>query len=134
MANMSDYLEEKILKALFKNEFYASPTPYIALLTAVPDDTSTGSTISEPSTEDGYARQLADSTKWGDPDDGTIKNSADIKWEDVEWTATIVAVAICDAVEDGNVLFWGELASTKQIAFGDSVTFRPDALSIEIDD
>lgn len=134
MANMSDYLEEKILKALFKNQPYPSPTPYIALLTTVPDDAATGGSIAEPSTEEGYARQLADSSKWGNPSDGIIKNNNDIKWEDVEWTATIVAVAICDALEGGNVLFWGELASTKQIAVGDSITFRPDALSIEIDD
>lgn len=130
---MSNYLEEQILRALFKNVLYPSPLVHIALLTEIPDDSDTGATIAEPSDADGYTRKEAPSAKWGDPIDGIIKNNDDIKWEDVEWTATIVAVALCDALNGGNVLFWGELASAKTISIGDSITFRPDALSIEID-
>lgn len=134
MANMSDYLEDKILRALFLNQTYASPTVYVALLTATPDDTSTGSSIAEPPVASGYVRQQAAAAKWAAPIDGTIKNSDDIKWEDVTWAAEITSVALCDEEQGGNVLFWGELATAKQIAIGDSVTFRPDALAIQIDD
>jgi hypothetical protein len=136
MANMSDYLEGKILNHLFRGTSYSAPSSvYIALCTDTLDDTDDGASIAEP-TGTGYARQAvaSNATNWSAPNaDGTIKNSEEIKWDSVQWSATIKAVAICDALTNGNVLFWGTLTAQKVVTVDDSISFGPNTLSIQID-
>jgi hypothetical protein len=136
MANMSNYLEEKILNSLFRGVSYSAPSSvYIALCTETVDDTDDGSTLAEP-TGTGYARKavVSNATSWTAPDqDGTIKNSEEIKWGSVQWNATIKAIAICDALSNGNVLFWGALTASKVVTADDSISFAPNTLSIQID-
>jgi hypothetical protein len=136
MANMSDFLEAAILNHLFRGTAYTAPTSvYMALCTDTVDDTYDGSSLPEP-TGTGYARKAVASnpTKWSAPDaEGTIKNVEEIKWEKVQWSATIKAVAICDALTNGNVLFWGTLTAQKVVTVDDSISFAPETLSIQID-
>lgn len=137
MADMSNYLEQQLLLAIFKQQSYSASATYIALLTAAADDSSTGSSISEPSTAAGYARVLAAAGDWSNPaavTDGTIYNVNPIEWEDVTWSATIAGVAICDAQTGGNVLFYADLATPKQVDFDDTVRFAANALVVQIDD
>ena len=48
MANMSDYLENKLLDFIFRTSSFSKPsTIAVALCTSAPDDTSTGATIAE---------------------------------------------------------------------------------------
>ena len=136
MANMSNYLEEKIIKLLFKNEALTAPTNiYVALCTAEPTEEQVGGNIPEVS-GGGYTRKpVATGANWSAPvgGNGTTKNQLEVKWENVQWAAQIVGVALCDAASAGNVLFYGALAATKDIAVGDSVTFPIDSIVVQLD-
>ena len=56
MSSMSDFLENEIADHIFGGNSYSPTDIYIALCTAAPSDSSTGSTITEPS-GGSYARQ-----------------------------------------------------------------------------
>lgn len=135
MANMSNYLEKKLLNFLFRGQSFTAPTQiWIALCTeTVTDDIENGSELEEVSGGD-YARKSIASSKWTEPtDDGLIKNSEEVKWENVTWEATVKAIALCDAQTAGKVLFWGTLTKEKIVTEEDSVSFAPQSLSIQID-
>lgn len=145
MANMSNYLENKLIDFLFRGvAFTPSSTLYIALCTAAPTDASTGSTISEISGGN-YARQslAINTTNWSTTNadngatssgtTGTTTNSVQIAWNAVTWTGTVTDVAICDALTGGNVLFYATLGASRTVASGDSISFGINSLSIQID-
>lgn len=136
MANMSNYLEEKIIKLLFKGEALSAPTSiYVALCTAEPTEEQVGGGLPEIS-GGGYTRKaVATGANWSAPTggNGTTKNQLEVKWDNVQWAAQIVGVALCDAASAGNVLFYGALAATKDIAVGDSVTFPVDSIVVQLD-
>lgn len=145
MANMSNYLENKLVDFLFRGGSYTPPnTLYIALCTATPTDTSTGSNISEISGGN-YARQSLSSVSgsWystqGDNSgtssgtNGTTSNSSALTWSSVTWSGTVSAVAVCDALSAGNVLFYSALSASKTIAAGDSISFPVSGISIQLD-
>jgi len=139
MANMSNYLEVQVLNHLFRGTPYTAPTRvYIALCTDTIDDETDGTSLPEV-TATGYERKPidCDAGAWSEPDDdGIIKNIEEVKWDKVEWEATIKAIAICDDGPDplqGNVLFWGTLTKEKVVTADDSISFAEEALSIQID-
>lgn len=145
MANMSNYLENKLVDFLFRGVSYSPPsTLYVALCTAGPSDSSTGSSITEVSGGN-YARQSLSSntTNWyttnGDNastssgTNGTTGNAVTISWNSVTWSATVTDVAICDALTGGNVLFYGTLSASKAVASGDSISFAANSLTLQID-
>jgi hypothetical protein len=146
MANMSNYLENKLIDFLFRSGSYTPPaTLYIALCTATPAETDTGSTISEVSGGN-YSRQSVSSgaSSWystqqdtistSSGSNGTTSNVSSIVWSGATWTATVTAVAICDASTGGNLLFYGALTSSKAVSSGDTVNLFSGDLSIRIDD
>ena len=49
MASFSDYAENKILELIVGKTGFTTPTAYIALVTTLPTDASTGATLVEPS-------------------------------------------------------------------------------------
>lgn len=99
--------------------FAAPANVYLALLTVIPDDTSTGSTITE-ATYGSYARTQI----------GTANNQTDA-WNAATGTttavvtnknnivcpaassgsSTVVAIAVTDAAAAGNVLYWTTVTS-----------------------
>lgn len=145
MANMSNYLENKLIDFLFRGVSYSAPsTLYVALCTATVADTNTGSTITEVSGGN-YARVslTSNTTNWyttnGDNastssgTNGTTGNAVTIAWSSVTWSATVTDVAICDALTGGNVLFYGTLSASKTVASGDSISFAANSLTLQID-
>lgn len=145
MANMSNYLENKLVDFLFRSGSYTPPTTlYFALCTSTPTDSLTGSTISEV-TGGNYSRQSLTSTtgNWystqGDNTatstgtNGTTSNVGSIAWNSVTWTGTVSGVAICDASSGGNMLFYSSLNSAKTLVAGDSISFAVSGLSIQMD-
>lgn len=145
MANMSNYLENKLVDFLFRGVSFTAPsTLYIALCTATPTDTSTGSTISEISGGN-YSRQslTSNTSNWSTTNgdnaatssgtNGTTLNSTQINWTSVTWSGTVTSVAVCDAASGGNMLFYAALSSSRTIASGDSLSFGINSLSIQID-
>jgi hypothetical protein len=142
---MSNYLENKLIDFLFRGVAFSPPaTLYIALCTAAPSDTSTGSAMNEVSGGN-YARQSVtsnasnwkttqnDTTATSSGTGGTTKNATVVSWNSVTWAATITHVAICDAASNGNLLYWGPLNSTKTVAVGESVSFPIDSLTYQVD-
>jgi len=145
MANMSDYLENKLVDFLFRGGSFTPPaTLYVALCTSSVSDSSTGSTISEVSGGN-YARVAitSNTTNWyttngnnnatSSGTNGTTGNATTISWNSVTWTATVTDIAICDASTGGNVLFFGTLAASKAVASGDSISFAANSLTLQID-
>lgn len=132
----SDYLENKLLNEVVGKTAYTMPTAYIALLTAVPDDADTGATLTEPSTGDGYARITTSGASWAAASGGSTSNAAILTSATAtgDW-GTILAIALVDSatVGAGNVLVWGELATSKTVLSGDSLTFAVGDLVITLD-
>ena len=136
MAAMSDFLEGEVIKHIFRTGSYTKPsTIYIALCTAAPSDSSTGSTITEPS-GGSYARVQvgpADGS-WSAPGAGGLTdNVADITFATAtaNW-GTITHVAICDASTAGNLLFHGALTTSKAVNNGDTFKFNAGALDVTL--
>lgn len=137
MANMGNYLERKLLDHLFRGQIFTAPSAiYIALLNDTVDDSvESGADLPEVSGP-GYSRkQIASNAgSWTAPDnDGVVKNVTEIKWEDVTWEDTVVAVAFCDSSSGGNVLFWGDLVREKVVAVDDTISFAPESITVQID-
>lgn len=145
MANMSNYLENKLIDFLFRGVSFTPPsTLYIALCTAPSAENLTGSTISEISGGN-YSRVAlaSNTTNWSttNNDNGatssgteaTTKNSVTINWNSVTWSGSVTDIAICDSLTGGNLLFYSSLSSSKNVAVGDSISFAINALSIQID-
>ena len=136
MASMSDYLESAIANHVLRTSSYTKPSNiYIALCTAAPSDSTTGSGLTEPSTG-GYARY-----SMGAPLDATwtkasstanvVANAAAISWTASGGNyGTITHVAIVDASTNGNVLFHGALTASKTINDGDTFTIAIGDLNV----
>jgi len=126
--SFTDYLEDKILKHVFTNTAYTSPTTvYVGLFTAAPTDTGGGTEVSGS----GYARKSAAFTVSGT---GTLAtNSAAIEFDAATGTwGTIVAIAVFDALTTGNMLAWADLTTSKAIATGDVLRIPVGDLDITL--
>jgi hypothetical protein len=146
MANMSNYLENKLIDFLLRGVSFTPPTNlYIALCTSSVSDASTGSNIPEvaggnytrqsiASNSSNWSTTNADNSSVSSGTGGTTTNNAlSITWTNVSWSGTVTHMAICDAMTGGNVLFFGSLDSAKTIASGDSVSFGINTINIQID-
>ena len=126
--SFSDYLEDKLLKHVFTNTAYTSPTTiYVGLFTVAPSDTGGGTEVSGGS----YARKSASFTVSGTSTLAT--NSASIEFDaaSASW-GTIVAVALFDAVTTGNMLAWADLTASKTIDTGDVLRIPSGDLDITL--
>lgn len=128
MSDMSDYLEIEIIKHIFRTGSFTKPTVLaIALCTAAPTDSDTGSTITEPA-GGSYARVDVppDNSNWSDPgaSSGQTDNVADITFPTAtgDW-GVITHVAFIDATSAGNMLLHKALASSKNVETGDTFKF-----------
>lgn len=133
-SNMNNYLRTKVQDYTFRNQAFTQPsTLYIALCTATPTNSNTGSTITEVSGGN-YARVAitCNTSNWADAT-GVITNSNVVSWTGVTWSGTVTGLAICDASTAGNVLYQGGLTASKTVNVGDDFSFATSALSIQID-
>lgn len=116
--NVSNYLADAILNAVFRGTAYTSPSAvYVALYTSNPTRLDVGIEVSGGS----YARQ---SIAFGAPADVSSKRTITSNSEVVfpiataDW-GTITHVGIRDASANGNLLYFGELTLSKTILEGD---------------
>ena len=130
----SNYLELEILDHIFGNGTYTPATNiFVALLTATPDDTDTGSTITE-ATYTGYARKSTAGSDWNTASAGAIDNANAITFDACTGgSSTITHFALCDASTAGNVLFWGALSSSFAVSDGVTPSFGAGALDTTAD-
>lgn len=145
MSALSNYLENKIIDYVFRGQTFVPPANiYIALLTSAANDAD-GSGVEVSG--GGYARvavptslaawagtQAAGSTVASTGTSGTTSNNASISFATptAGW-GNVVAFEAYDALTGGNPLFYGTLSVAKTINIGDSVSFAPGTLSLQID-
>jgi hypothetical protein len=126
--SFSDYLEDALLKHVFTNTGYTSPsTLYVGLYTTAPSDAGGGTEIAGS----GYARKSVSFTVSGTSTLAT--NSAVVEFDAAtgSW-GTVVAVGIFDALTSGNLLAWSELTTSKAIATGDILRIPSGELDITL--
>ena len=151
MAAMSDYLENKIVDAIFRGQtFPALPTLYIGLTTNPLFDANTGANASEFAGTGGYARVALTSslTTWMGTNsnavgtvstgtDGTIRNNTAITFPAPigNWgVANSFGLFDSATIGAGNLLFYGQLTNPKTINNGDAApSFTVNTLTIQID-
>lgn len=136
---MSDYLENELIKHIFRTGTYTKPTTVaIALCSAAVTDSDTGATIPEIANAGGYTRQTVNpgDANWSAVDDGTTKNVNAITWPvaQADW-GTVTYIAMVDSAThgSGNVLFWGSLAGSKVVNNGDTMQIAANQFAIQID-
>lgn len=138
MSAFSDYLEPKILNAIFNNTAMSiGNTLYVALYTVVETDAGGGTEVSGGA----YARKpiyssgVTNTPKWNnaatDAPGFVVDNANTITfptatsaWGDVKGTA------IWDHLTTGNLIMHGALAATKTIGASDVFKFLPGSLNM----
>jgi hypothetical protein len=128
MAELSDYLEDKLLDHVLRGTSYTSPTTvYVGLYTSDPGDDNSGTEVSGGS----YARQSLSVTT---ASAGIVTSSADVTFPQAtaNW-GTISHIGILDALTSGNLLMHTELTTSKTIELGDIFKIPTGNLTAELD-
>ena len=115
MAELSDFLENKIIDHMLRNQAYTPPaTVYVALFTTATDDTGGGTEVTGGS----YARQDAGLSA---ASSGASSNAADITFPTAtaDW-GTVTHCALMDASTAGNMLMHSILDASKAVGNGDT--------------
>ena len=139
MSAASNYTEDKTLDFWLKanSETTTAPsTVYVALFNSDPSTGSTDENLEAGTLTDecgggAYARQAA---TFGTISGGSVSTSANITFPtatDNNW-GTITHLAVMDALTSGNVLFWGQLSTSKLIESGDSFSITSGNLTVTL--
>lgn len=129
----SDYAENALLELMTGKTAFSTPTAYVALCTAAPDDTSTGSTITEAAYTS-YARVSTAGSDWNSASGGSIDNANAVTFPKCTGSsATVTHFAIVDASSAGNVLLWGALDASLAISTNITPEFAAGTLTITAD-
>lgn len=146
MAALSDYLENRLIDHIFRAQPYSAPaTLYFGLLTTADNDANSslvevsGGSYARaavtPSLANFSGTQSAGSTAASSGTSGQISNNVTIAFPEptADW-GLIAAFAVFDASSGGNLLFYGSLATPKNVNNGDSApSFAPGALTFSLD-
>ena len=128
MAELSDYLENKLLDHVLRNISYTSPTTvFVGLFTADPTDAGTGTEVSGGS----YARQIVSVTT---ATDGIVTSSADVTFPQctASW-GTVSHIGLLDALSSGNLLMHTALTTSRYIETGDVLKISTGSLTASLD-
>jgi hypothetical protein len=128
MAEFTDYLENKIIDHMLRNQAYTPPsTVYLALFTTATSDAGGGTEVSGGS----YARQAVTLSA---ASGGASSNSADITFPQAtaDW-GTITHVALMDALTGGNMLMHTPLDASKTVNNGDTFKINTGDLDVTVD-
>jgi hypothetical protein len=128
MAEFTDYMENKIIDHMLRNQSFSPPaTVYLALYTAAPGESGGGTEVSGGS----YARQAVTLSA---ASGGASSNSADITFPTAtaDW-GTITHCALMDASTGGNMLMYTALDASKTVNNGDTLKFNASSLEIAVD-
>lgn len=141
MSALSNYLETKIVDFWLRAGTATAPaTVYLALFESDPGEDATG-------TETGYTNYARQAAVWTALDiNGQTKNDTNITFPangNASSSVTITHAAVFDASRTasqvaagtnlGNMLLKGPLASSKNLAPGDVLSFAQSALTLTLD-
>lgn len=128
-AVISNYLENKLIDHILRNTPYTTPgtSIYIALYTSDPTDADTGSEVSGGS----YARVQV--TAWNAPASRATANTSDIPFTQStgSW-GTVSHIGIRDNSTGGNLLFYGQLTTSRTVNSGDIFTIEAGELDVSL--
>ncbi len=131
----SDYLETKILDHVLGGPDYTrAATVHVALFTAAPTDAGGGT----EATGGAYARVAVTNNATNFPaatgPASTKKNGTAITFPKAtaSW-GTVVSWGIFDAATAGNLLYWGNLTTSKSVGIDDTPSFAANAITITED-
>ena len=126
----SNYAENKTLDWSVGRPV-ATITAYVALFTAAPSDTTSGTEV----TGSGYTRKATASGDWGVATSGAISNIANIDFPVAtsDYPAPVTHWGILDAPTGGNLIRWAALGTPKTIVSGDTPRFSVGALVLTED-
>lgn len=143
--SMGDVYEARVLNLIFKNTLASATVPMTLDATNVwiglypsgfgPSDSGGGTEV----TGNAYARVAVARTGAGfNAASGaapTTTNTGAISFPQATGAGwgTITQFGIFDAATSGNLIYWGDLATPKAVAGGDTVTFAASALTITQD-
>ena len=128
MAELSNYLENKLLDHVLRNVSYTSPTTvYVGLYTSDPGDDNSGTEVSGGS----YARQILSVTT---ASGGIVTSSADVTFPQAtgSW-GTISHIGLLDALTSGNLLMHTPLTTSRAIETGDVLKISTGSLTASLD-
>lgn len=132
---ISDYAAEAWLDLMFRDQTFTVGQNWVALCDAAPTDSSTGSTISEPSGNNyGRARVYENggtTPTWELAASGAMQNNDQIDFATPSGSwGTISHFAVCDASTNGNMLIWAAVDTPETPLNGDPVYFAAGALDV----
>lgn len=132
MSEMSDYLENEVIKHIFRTGSFTKPaTIYIGLYTTNPTDAGGGTEVSG----NNYGRvQVGPSdATWAATSgtDGATSNVSAVNFPTPSGSwGTVTGFGIFDAVSAGNLLLWSPLDTNQVIGSGNAVSFAAGALDV----
>ena len=136
MAAFSDYFEQKIVQWISGTQL---PTPgaatFLQLYSQDPTEagSATGALYSRYSVASGATSWTTASGDAGSASGATLSNaSAFTITSSATATASATHFALFDASATGNLLFYGQLSTSKTIAIGDEVKFNIGNLTLEV--
>ena len=123
----------------FRDQTFTTPATYVGFTTAIIDDTDDGDTITEVS-GGAYARKLVNENTGGTPDwnlstaadPSVVDNSDEIAFvtATADWT-TVTSLFVSDSLTSGEVLFYDNGVTDKQVDDGDTAKFAIGALIMQ---
>jgi hypothetical protein len=134
---LSTTLVHNLLNLAFRNVAYSKPTTYVGVATATLSDTTTGSTVTEPS-GGSYARTQVNinggsSPTWSVAASRALTNAAAVTLATATaaW-GTVVAAFIASASSGGDILFYDNGTLDQAVASGDIVQFASGDLDASL--
>ncbi|MGB2787845.1 MAG: hypothetical protein WBC13_00785 [Dokdonella sp.] len=132
---MSTTLAHNLLNLAFRNVAYAKPATYVGMATATLTETTTGSTVTEPS-GNGYARTQVNinggaAPAWALAASRQVVNGGAVSLPAATgaW-GTVVASFIASAVSGGDILFFDNGTTDQAVASGDTMQFAASAITV----
>lgn len=122
----STYLNDNFINVALRNTAYVSPTTvYVALYTVSPGVGGGGTEV----TGGAYARQVATFVA---PVNGQTSNNADINFPvaSADW-GTLTSFALLDASSGGNLMYFGNLSTSRLVLTNDQVRFPTGQLLVQ---
>ncbi|AZO93561.1 hypothetical protein [Halocella sp. SP3-1] len=132
MANISNYLEEKILNHIFNGITYNSPiTIYLGLVNDIATDTELeeGDLTNEITAYSGDRKVISFTGVTQADGKATIENDTSIDFVDMPVTNVKYAI-VCDSTTGGNILYWCPATNVREVFAGD--TYRIPAGGLQL--
>jgi len=136
--SFSNYMEDRVLLHIFdfgRSPLTAASPLFLALSKADPGED--GSTINEPAVASGYHRKRVDGADFNAVVGGSLDNSGAIEFTQasIAWGGDISHFAMYNSAtrNDGTMIVWGSLDTSKSIGANDTPRFAAGDLKISLD-